>query len=907
MNTVQSISDGLVFDSIPDKHLKSLGEVDIGKILRGEPLTGDVFGFGPGAAAAGETLATEFHADQLSKILSARGGSAETAEGLTESLGKAREIIGDLKNRSLNALAIMRATGKEFGKLFTGVTKFDDYLDIKGQWQARHQFAAMESKSLLTETTKSFSPLEREAMNNFAEATRQSAATGKPVDEVLQEWAAGSKNPKVAAAYHKARSLDETQIATANQFKQFYESAAQDAEKAGVLKHFIEEYAGPHLVSQETAGELNGLRADLVSGKLNRNFKFALQRLNDSEFALEQKGKKLLTKDIGEKAAAYNYTLKKVIADRRWVRDMMEKSTADGEPWLVPSGIGRTVGEGEENPAAVLVKPNSGVPKNDYVKVDHPALRSWKWVQTTGDGTRVILEGDLWAHRSIAEDLKNTLGRSKLYDIPGIDLLTKANAEAKGLKLVGIFHQVQTATHALGHLTKPWSMPAIDIANPLHRAAIEGGLQVANFHEQQIFSEGLTSGNLLTKILDIASSPIPKAEVGTRVKQYSEYLFSDYIPRLKMSTLENVFNRNMQRYGPAEYRTGARGKFGDVLRDIPYVRALRPDLSPKDIMVLSANQTNYAFGELNWKLMGTNPTFQHALRLALMAPDFQAARGGTVAQAFTQLGAEQRQTIGVLAAMTYTVPRILNTLISGNPRFDVPFGVVFNNKEYSMRSIPSDAVRGLNNTTQFIYHRLAPWASGTIELLTGHDYRGIKVTMGERALDIGKQFIPIPLTPSKDLKWYEQLFNGLGMVVSRAPTTVTQVMNMASDFRKSSTDPKVQAEVKRAQQETYAESDYRALNMALADGDESAIKKAIATLQSDKGKSWGDMAEYYGNLPAKPFTGSQAMESKFLKQMKPEDRQQYNQAVQERRMLSQGFFHYLKQFRSSQGATSPTR
>jgi hypothetical protein len=420
----------------------------------------------------------------------------------------------------------------------------------------------------------------------------------------------------------------------------------------------------------------------------------------------------------------------------------------------------------------------------------------------------------------------------------------------------------------------------------------------------QTFSEGLASGNLLHKVLDVA---IPGAELGSRLRGYQEYLFNDLIPRIKMASFEKVYARNLQRFGDAEgqqlgqnLQRGNLGKMrtqlANTMREIPIVRGLRKELTNQEISQLSANQVNYFFGELNWKLMGTNPTFQHALRLSLMAPDFQTARFGTVVQALGKMGAEQRSAIAVLAAATYTIPRIANMMLNnGDPKFDQPFGVVAGGRTFSVRTLPTDLVRGVTDTTQFMYHRLAPWASAAIELLTGRDYRGVKVPFSERVGDIGKQFIPIPLTPPKDISWMNQLENAMGLVVRRAPAASATAYNLARDFKanEAKTNPKVASEIQRADQETYVESDYRALNLALQDKDPAKINQEIKNLLQ-RGKSVQDLMKYYTAMPSKPFTGSRMLEGKFMQSLSPEDKLKVRAAQQEQQGLSQTFFKNLQ-------------
>lgn len=928
VNKVQAIADGQEFE-LPDTHLKPLAASDAAKILKGGDLIRgeesanfedlaakedeDVFGFGPGAAAKSEPLATDSFVDRLTDAIKEKTGDTEgdiVGDGkLREVIGRAKAGVGDMKDSVVNTIATARAAFRQFSNLLTGVSKFDDFKGLLAKRLASHEFASVESNEINNTFKEAFSGAERVAMNNYGEAAMVGADTGKSAEEILSGWAGKSKDA-AKVGYENALKLSDRQKGIVEEVRSAYNELGRKLEKEGLLKKFVEDYVGAHFVDKKYAGKLGTLMADMQTGKLDKSFKYAMKRIYQAEFDLEQAGFKLKTKDIGEKLSAYNFSAKRVIADRRWVKDMSDRVAADGNNWLTPSGIGKVVKDQDAEQSTIFVKP-SGVSTADYVKVDHPALRAWKWVTKTEQGDDVMYEGDLWVHKEYADDVKNILGRSKLYDIPGVDLLTQANAEAKGMKLVGAFHQVTTQVMALALGVKPWSLAKIDIKNSLHQLGIEAGLKVSNFAEQAIFSEGLASGSFLHKALDIA---IPGAELGSRLRGYQEYLFNDLIPRIKMASFEKVYARNMQRYGAASeqvYFKGAiakaRFQLAESMRQVPGLGGLRKQLSNAEIAQLSANQVNYFFGELNWKLMATNPTFQHSLRLALMAPDFQTARFGTVVQALGRMGAEQRSAIAVLAASTYTIPRIANMMLNnGDPKFDQPFSVVTGGRTFSVRTIPTDLLRGITDTTQFMYHRLAPWASNAIELLTGRDYRGVKVPFAERLGDVGKSFVPIPLTPPKDISWTNQLENAMGLVVRRAPSASSSVLNLASDFKsqEAKTNPKVASEIARANQETYAESDYRKLNLALQDKNPSQIKQEIQNLVTQKGKTIRDITKYYASMPNKPFTGSRMLEGKFLQQLGPEDKLKVRAAQQEQQQMSQAFFSNLQSLLSSHSLKS---
>ena len=59
---------------------------------------------------------------------------------------------------------------------------------------------------------------------------------------------------------------------------------------------------------------------------------------------------------------------------------------------------------------------------------------------------------------------------------------------------------------------------------------------------------------------------------------------------------------------------------------------------------------------------------------------------------------------------------------------DYPFSVIYHNREYTTRSVPADIYSLWKDEHQFIMGRVSPIIGhGTMELVTGRNYRGEKV------------------------------------------------------------------------------------------------------------------------------------------------------------------------------------
>jgi hypothetical protein len=239
---------------------------------------------------------------------------------------------------------------------------------------------------------------------------------------------------------------------------------------------------------------------------------------------------------------------------------------------------------------------------------------------------------------------------------------------------LSLFHQTQIGVHALEHTVNPFHLPKLDLADPTQRALVDHGPQVADFSAMEAFSEGLHGSGLINKIPGI----------GPKLQEYQTYLFRDYIPRVKMSMAQHALTRNMERYA---------GK-----------------LSQDQILRLTGEQANAAFGELNYKMLARNKTFQDVVRLIVLAPDFLEARGRFVGQALKPYGREQQRALILGAATMYVGARILNQIVNNDPDWDPAhaFSVRVGRRLFAMRTVQGDLVHLVTDPRSFAAHRLNP-------------------------------------------------------------------------------------------------------------------------------------------------------------------------------------------------------
>jgi hypothetical protein len=537
----------------------------------------------------------------------------------------------------------------------------------------------------------------------------------------LDEWAkAIATNPstrRYAEMFNRATRLPEQHRLIGDSTAVRNEATLNEARDAGLLKDGVENYL-MHVWADNPA-QLRKVAAEANWTSLSTNPSFTKQRTIPTYFEGIQKGLVPKDLDFASLTAAHERAFRQALAARAYIKTLSTAKASDGRPLATVSpASAKELPPSETKPdAAYLIKPNLRAGDNfaDYRPVDHPALRGWRWAGNDSEGKPIIVQGDMLVHPEIYRPLKNNLTPSAIQSFevqigkqsfrPGAAVM-KASTELKHAILsFSAFHQTTLGVHALEHRVAPAMMPDIDLENPVHRGLIDHGLMVAHYDANEAFGEGVASGGLVTKIPGI----------GPLYHAYSDYLFKDYLPRVKMAMATHAMERNQQRY--------------------------RGQLSQDQIYSLTADQANAAFGGLNYRALGRNRTLQDVLRLTLMAPDFLEARGRFVGQAVKPYGREQAAALVIGAAAFYTAGRILNTLLDGDPHWDRPFSVVHGGKDYELRTVQGDLANLIKDPARFVQNRLSPLASLGVQLLDRGNYK----SAGQKLGDAAKRNVPMPV------------------------------------------------------------------------------------------------------------------------------------------------------------------
>jgi GGDEF domain-containing protein/2'-5' RNA ligase len=623
-----------------------------------------------------------------------------------EAAASAKDAVG-------SALARLKGGAAALWDAYSRPPKWTDYEDATGKWSGADQANALDLERF-TKAIKDTVPnkLKREAISNWIEAGGD--------EDLLTERTAKSTTPH-RAGYEAALNLTDAEKTIARNIMNRNDATLEEAQRAGLLQQGVENYVR-HIYA-DNPKMIAKVAAEMNFNSLQTKPSFTKQRKLPTYFDAEQLGFKPKDKDVGFLTASHERAFREALAARDYVKSLMEGKAADGRPlvatsWASAKELPAT--EGQKS-AAYLVKPNIRAEEEyaDYRRIDHPALRGWRWAGKTDAGAPIFVQGDALVHPEIYTKLKNNLGKSAVRSFqvevggqtfrPGAALLNVSSEIKHAILSFSGFHQTTLGIHALEHRTKPFGMPDLDLSEPKQRSLVDHGLMVAQYDAMEAFGEGLASGGLVTKI------PV----VGPAYHAYIDYLFKDYLPRVKMEMALNALERNTRLYGEK--------------------------LSGDQLAALTARQANAAFGGLNYKMLGRNKTLQDVMRLSFMAPDFTEARARFAGQAAKPYGREQLTALVGGALAFYTAGRILNQMVDDDPHWDKPFSLVHGGKEYRLRTVQGDLWSAMSEPKQYVRNRLSPLASTAIMAAEGRDRFGRKQGLGEFAKDVARSNVPIPL------------------------------------------------------------------------------------------------------------------------------------------------------------------
>lgn len=697
--------------------------------------------------------------------------------------------------------------------------------------------------------------------------------------------------PEVRRAVEQAANLPPEAKAFAQQIRQFYGIRLEDAREAEIFNKALEDYYTHIWDKPENMPEK--LRAAYSTGRVSDYFQFARQRKIPMFLDGILEGKRPIL-DPAKVMPYYNYALDRAIASRQFVKELSKIKAPDGKPTVLPNGTANKVEPTDPDAGSTVFIDPKGQTElgKGWPVINHPAMRKWKWISTDEAGNTVMLRSDLAVNPLVYERLARMLDQRLATPTRWGRRALRVSGEVKALKLSALpsaFHQVHVGSHALWHWTNPFKTSEIDWNSPATRFAVEKGhLKLAgNESEIAILSEGLGSIGLVHKI------PF----IGPWSKAYSEWLFNDYIPRLKFKTFENAYSRNLW------------------ARDHLPLSGLK-GLTDEQVAARVGDAVNNAYGELNhWFLgkFGRSPQFQRILRAVFLAPDFGEARLRFVEKAFSKAGFEERLAFATMIPTMYLAARIGNWLTHGDPETDPKnaFRVKWGKEWISMRSVAGDLLHAIDRFGQFMYVRLNPLYARTMtDLLYGRDVYGRKLSLSDQLVKRPlEQLVPINFSglTREDGKLWESAITSMGLQAQH-DVPAMDIGKLKRKWMLDSGDPKLKTMAERSEQELFPPSDYRKLRRALADENFPAAAKEYQSLIKEKGKKHRDIVEalkpYSGGTEVngryvqanpKPVGGQigAANERKFIATLSVAEKRLYKQAADERARTYKNFIRMM--------------
>lgn len=707
---------------------------------------------------------------------------------------------------------------------------------------------------------------------------------------VLHLWEKSAKQPWMKALAKGAQSLTPAEIAIAQKARAAYDILGKRGQKHDVLKGFRDNYV-THVWADDPA-----VKAMSGTKTLKEKLQFSKQRTFSTFFEGDQAGFVPKQTAIGNLLAGYIIEMNRVIADRQFVKDLSTRKGSDGRPLVIPRGIMETIEAGEDGAGGQIhlvmpkgrkgVKDGEGEPldQTGYKSMDEqPALSDWRWIGKDEADNPIMLKADLLLHPEAWTRVHAMMGKSWLREWSNsggkaaplkalVKFADKAQSEMKAMMFSGLspFHAVQEATHSIGHRINPFfNVPKIDLRDRGQARAASLGLKLVHDRTTATtYIEGVGSHSpWLFEVGKKYGGAAGRFVAGVN-EHFQQWLFERYIPGLKYKTFEAMETRNRELY-KEELAKG--------------------ELTLDDIGILSAEQSNAAYGHLNYDLLDRNPTMQHFMQLGLLAPDFLEARARFVGQAFKGIGSkngkEQLHAIAFLAAAQIGAAFVLGNTIGDGWDWRHPFEVIRGGRRYFMRSVPEDIFALMKDTRQFLYGRVNPVLIKGWQALSGLNYRGEKVTGMQTLGELAAGYIPMTLRYAPGLKDLtestknspttplEQLWGSMGLRISRyspIAETYKQAKKWMEEVKKIDTDSG-----------SYPVSKYQQLRYALEDGDmERAAEHYTELLKEAKPK---EIREGFESSLNHPFTESKAMDKEFAGSLPDYERGLFELAVQKRK------------------------
>jgi hypothetical protein len=627
---------------------------------------------------------------------------------------------------------------KDLGADIFGIKRLSPFKKIMLDLRGKQQEAI---KNIIDEAQKikavSDSKVVHEGMTNAADLGSDPQRIAKAI--------AQTKDPVLKAGYEAAAKLGPKEQEAVAFYQQWTEKMLAIGKKAGLFNRQLadlkpgESWNGvKNYVPHEFSAQGIKKFFNPATSGINRNFKFSKPRVYADMPAAEAVGLRVKNKNLPASMVSYGGNMMRAALSRDKIRELLTTTNERGEP-LAQAVYGRIIGNDAINNIGKdqFVQPAENKTGIQYrtASANNEAFHNWPVKYLDADGKTHYSLGEIAFHPEHIQDINRIFGRSGLrewQDSPGsptsqslklaFSKIDRANQFIKGNELGGFstFHMVQEGVRQAMAGTNPLgAIEKVNVNNPEIQQMMRLGLTLVpdqyGLHELQ---EGLGGHSLIDKV------PV----LGKLTTGLAHFMFQEAIPSMKIQTARLWSARNLKLLAPEI----AAGK-----------------LTREDVLYKTMQDVNDKFGGINKFDRTRDPTFQHLLGLAFLAPDFQEGSLMSNLKAARALGGSKldrqpAQALALTAITAWALSRIGNQIVSGTPRYDKPFKIVAGGKDVGIRNEAGDLYNLYNSPRIWWQGRLSPIASTVSEAAYGTNWAGRKVDTSR----IIKEFLakPIPIS-----------------------------------------------------------------------------------------------------------------------------------------------------------------
>ena len=560
------------------------------------------------------------------------------------------------------------------------------------------------------------------------------------VDEAIQVYIDTKRDPSHVKKYYdqltpeKQKIVDLSQdlppeIKTiADKIEKSYQDIGVEAMDVGVIKNMLDDFASRRW---DIRGKKKGTRkfGTTTGHAKQRRFKTIIEAWADPDFNFE-----LIDKGATKNLLKYKEEIIKTIEDKRFIEELRKQKDLEGNPLITTKHL-----EG-------------------YERVEHPNFKAWEWAGKTAeegkvygknffktDDGKLMERRELYASKKQAKNLNNILGISKLYDIPGVTGITKFNDITKAWILqTSLFHHLAFGrSYYFGTNAKKFNemslrqaykegIKAMEQGDPAVRLGVENGLTLGlkqDWNEASL-RESTRIGRILNKT---RASKATKDGINNFRQAQADFLFGELGAGLKAKSFMIEMRSQMKKY---------------------------PDENPKVTAARVARLINDDFGGLHLQRLGRNPTFQHGLRLALLAPDWTESNVRTMVKTVAKLTGDKRDLhlyrrfwggvivkgLGITAVANFiSAGGNVNELIDGykqawkdgnfnwakiniTPIYQAFGGKPYTRKYFSLLGHFQDPAKFIAHPMRSLKYKQSVVAGSGFEALSGSDWKGAKFT-----------------------------------------------------------------------------------------------------------------------------------------------------------------------------------